>query len=84
MNFLFFKDRYNMALPEWTKKYFPIPMKDFSDFSFQMKAYNLEMQRLRCICKFTFATRLCGCLRPLRSKIAPFIRLRAKNEMQMK
>ena len=47
MNFLFFKDRFNMALPEWTKKYFPIPMKDFSDFSFQMKAYNLEMQRLR-------------------------------------
>ena len=49
MNFWFFKDRFNMALPEWTKKYFPIPMKDFSDFSFQMKAYNLEMQRLRCI-----------------------------------
>jgi lysosomal acid phosphatase len=36
-----------MTLPEWTTKYFPSPMKEFSDLSFEMKAYNLEMQRLR-------------------------------------
>jgi lysosomal acid phosphatase len=45
--FFFFKDRFKKTLPEWTKKYFPVPMKELSDFSFKMKAYNLEMQRLR-------------------------------------
>ncbi|EFX74587.1 hypothetical protein DAPPUDRAFT_56978, partial [Daphnia pulex] len=44
---LFIEDRFNKTLPEWTTKYFPSPMKEFSDFSFEMKAYNLEMQRLR-------------------------------------
>ncbi|XP_046643622.1 lysosomal acid phosphatase-like [Daphnia pulicaria] len=44
---LFIEDRFNKTLPDWTTKYFPSPMKEFSDFSFEMKAYNLEMQRLR-------------------------------------
>lgn len=44
---LFIEDRFNKTLPEWTDKYFPGPMKALSDFSFSMKAYNLDMQRLR-------------------------------------
>ncbi|KAK4037247.1 prostatic acid phosphatase isoform X2 [Daphnia magna] len=44
---LFIENRFNKSLPEWAKKFFPNPMKEFSDFSFAMKAFTLEMQRLR-------------------------------------
>lgn len=44
---LFIESRFNKSLPEWTKDVFPLPMKELSDFSFELKAYTPDMQRLK-------------------------------------
>lgn len=44
---LFIESRLNKALPDWTVGVFPDQMKNLSDFSFAMKAYTHEMQRLK-------------------------------------
>jgi hypothetical protein len=36
-----------MTLPNWTHGVYPEKLKPLSDFSFAMKAYTKEMQRLR-------------------------------------
>jgi hypothetical protein len=36
-----------MTLPNWTQGVYPEKLKPLSDFSFGMKAYTKEMQRLR-------------------------------------
>lgn len=41
------QSRFNMTLPKWTKEVFPGPMKELSDFSFELKAYTPQMQRLK-------------------------------------
>jgi len=44
---LFIETRFNMTLPNWTHGVYPEKLKPLSDFSFAMKAYTKEMQRLR-------------------------------------
>lgn len=44
---LFIEDRFNMTLPAWTAEVYPDKLRTLSDFSFAMKAYTKEMQRLR-------------------------------------
>ena len=41
------QSRLNKTLPDWTVGVFPDQMKNLSDFSFAMKAYTHEMQRLK-------------------------------------
>ena len=36
-----------MTLPAWTAEVYPDKLRTLSDFSFAMKAYTKEMQRLR-------------------------------------
>ncbi|KAK9505300.1 hypothetical protein O3M35_009388 [Rhynocoris fuscipes] len=41
------EEELNLTLPEWTKKYYPQPMRDITEYSFLLNVWNTELKRIK-------------------------------------